>query len=49
VNLGNAVSMRRIPGTGGRQDTTNIYFPNAHKAEDCISVRETPDDILKGA
>jgi hypothetical protein len=49
VNLGNAVSMRRIPGTGGQQDTTNIYFPNVHKAEDCISVRETPDDILKGA
>lgn len=49
INLGNALSMRRIPGTGGQQDTTNIYFPSVHKTEEYISVRETPDEILKSA
>ena len=49
INLGNALSMRRIPGTGGRQDSTNVYFPSVHRTEEYISVRETPDEILKRA
>jgi hypothetical protein len=46
INLGNALTMRRLSTAGG-QNFTFVHFTLGSGADDRVSVQETPDQILK--
>jgi hypothetical protein len=48
INLGKALSMRRIATTPG-QEHTRIYFSIGTGANDGVSVQEVPDTIISMA
>jgi hypothetical protein len=47
VNLGNALTMRRVSGVTGQTQYTVINFTIGTSADDRAAVQEAPDQILK--